>query len=440
MAGTLAPITALLISVAFMMIGHGLQTTIIPLAAESFKFSNIFIGAASSAYFLGMVAGALVAPFAILRAGHIRAFAALVSAGSAAALLHALIKEPFAWLVFRGVTGFCIAGFYLVIESWLNERATNQNRGLIMSVYIVISYAGLVGGQLMASLHEPSDFLLFAVTSVIISLAVVPISLTRATQPAPIAIVQFRPKRLYRTSPTAIISCICVGAMLGTIWMLAPIYATGIGLSLEQAPFFAGAVVLGGVVTQWPIGRLSDQVDRRLVLLILCLLGGILAIVIALSGTLSLYPALGFAFAIGGALQPAYSIALAHGYDHADSDGYVEMASGLMVVYAGGSAIGPIFASSMIDLLGPAAIFYFVFAVCSFIVVYLLVRIRTREAPTGDDKSDFDLASTTPVVGAAVTPELISEEDEYVETPQLWWQDEEDETETDNETEGTPGS
>ncbi|WP_350332997.1 MFS transporter [Coralliovum pocilloporae] len=423
MARTLAPITALLISVAFMMIGHGLQTTIIPLAAETYQFSNIFIGAASSSYFVGMVIGALVAPFAILRAGHIRAFAALVSSGSAAALMHAMIKDPIAWLVFRGITGFCIAGFYLVIESWLNEKATNQNRGFIMSIYIVVSYAALVGGQLMAALHEPSDFLLFAVTSVVISFAVVPMSLTRANQPAPIALVRFRPKRLYRTSPTAIVSCMCVGAMLGTLWMLAPIYATGVGLTIEQAPFFAGAVVLGGVLTQWPIGRLSDSIDRRLVLIALCLTGGALALFIAMADGFSFYMYLGLALCIGGALQPAYSIALAHGYDHADSDGYVEMASGLMVVYAVGSAVGPVVASSLIDVIGPGAIFYFVFVVCSFIVVYLMVRIQARVAPTGEDKGDFDMASTAPVVGAAVTPELISEEDEHVETPQTWRQE-----------------
>ncbi|MDN3718437.1 MFS transporter [Roseibium salinum] len=220
----------------------------------------------SSAYFFGMVLGCLGAPLVIMRAGHIRAFAALVSLMSAAAILHPVFVDPYAWMLIRVISGFSLAGFYMIVESWLNESASNQNRGTIMSVYIVILFAALMMGQISVATVNISSFVPFAVASLMVSLAVMPVSLTTSTQPAPITLVRFRPAQLYRNSPAAFVGALFVGSSQGALLTLSPLYGSQIGLSTKQAAFYAAAIIGGGLIAQWPVGRLSDMVDRRLVL------------------------------------------------------------------------------------------------------------------------------------------------------------------------------
>ncbi|MEH0071678.1 MFS transporter [Pannonibacter sp. Pt2-lr] len=253
MIKALASISALLASVGLLLVGHGLQGTLLPLAAQQASFSDLEIGFVSSFYFVGMVLGCFGSPYMIMRAGHIRAFAALVSLMSAAVILHPVLMDPVSWSVIRAISGFCLAGFYMVVESWLNEAADNRNRGTIMSVYIVVLYASMIVGQVSVSATGIDSFLPFAVASVMVSLAVIPVSLTNANQPAPITLVRFRPVKLYLTSPAALVGCFLVGVAGSAMWTLTPLYGSQIGLSNDQAAFYAAAYIGGGVLAQWPL-------------------------------------------------------------------------------------------------------------------------------------------------------------------------------------------
>lgn len=427
MARMIAPITSLLLSVMLLLIGHGLQSTIIPLASRTLNFQDFMIGLAASAYFAGFVAGAIVTPHVVVRAGHIRGFAVMVSSMSAAALLHPLVANAEAWILFRFVTGFCISGLYLIIESWLNEFADNSNRGVIMSIYIVVNFAAFTGGQLMATITEPQTFHLFAAASIIISVAVMPVAMTKAAQPAPIAIVKLELGKVFRTSQAAIIAAFIIGMVSGSHLTFAPIYAVEQGYDARtQAPVFAAMLGLGGMLSQWPLGRFSDRVDRRLVLLIISVFGIAFSIGITLLHGANFYVFLAFGLLIGAVTQPAYSLAAAHGYDHANENGYVRMAAGLLVAFGMGSSLGPLITSILMQYGSRDALFLFPAVLLGILTVYLALRIMHKDAVNEDKKEDFDLASTAATAGAVVTPELLSEEDRYVVVPDAWEPTEED--------------
>jgi len=417
MAQTLASISALLISVALLILGHGLQSTLLPLAAEKAAFSELEIGAISSAYFVGMVLGCLASPFVVMRAGHIRAYAALVSLMSAAAILHPVAVTPIAWILIRTVSGFCLAGFYMVVESWLNESATNENRGTVMSVYVVVLFAAMMVGQVSVAGMDITSFVPFVVASVAVSLAVIPVALTSANQPAPITLVRFRPLKLFKTSPAAVVGCFMIGIANAALWSLAPLYGAQIGLTTNQAAIYSAAIILGGTLAQWPIGRLSDRMDRRRVLIVLALATAAMAMVIIAWGPVDALIATGLAVVIGAFSQPAYAIAVSHGFDSADPEDFVETSSGLLLAFGMGSAVGPIAASILMEVMGPSGLFVQVFVIELIMAAFIVTRLFAREAIAEEEKLDFEYASTAQV-GSVISPDPLDVEDRYVIPPE----------------------
>ncbi len=428
MVQAVAPVASLLFSVVLLLIGHGLQSTIIPLASKVMEFPDLSIGLAASAYFAGFVMGGIISPHLVVRAGHIRGFAVMVSSMSAAALLHPLLADQYAWILFRFTTGFCVAGLYLIIESWLNEFADNTNRGLIMSIYIVVNYAAFTTGQLLATLSDPENFFLFAIASIIISVAVMPVAMTKAAQPAPIAVVKLELFKVFRTAPAAIVAALLVGSVQGSHISFAAIYAVDKGYeTLSQAPVFAAVFVIGGMIGQWPIGRISDRFDRRIVLLIISIFGILGSLLISSFDKAPFMLLLLMGGFIGAMVQPAYSLAAAHGYDHAETEGYVKMAAGLLVAFGIGSTLGPFITSIMMSYFGPDALFLFPAVMLALLCLYLVQRIVRKDAIQTEDKEGFDLAATSAAVGGIVTPELLSEEDKYVVVPDEWEAEPQDE-------------
>lgn len=417
MAQALAPVTALLLSIALLIAGHGLQSTLLPLAGAQFDFSDVAIGTISSSYFFGLVLGCIGAPYVIMRAGHIRAFAALVSLMSGAAILHPIVVEPITWSVIRIVSGFCLAGFYMIVESWLNEQASNENRGTIMSIYILLVYASMTLGQVSITTMDVATFVPFAVASVAVSLAVIPVSLTTANQPAPITVVRFRPVKLYRTSPTALVAVLMIGVTQGAIWMMTPLYGIQIGLTINEAAFFAAAIMGTGALVQWPFGRLSDRFDRRLVLLGLAGAAVVISLVPSVLAIDGFWMAMTLAVAIGVATQPAYAIAASHGYDYADPEEYVETSSGLTLAFGIGSAFGPLTASLLMDRAGPSGLFLLVAIVQFAMAAYIVSRLFQRSSLPAEEKTDYDYASTASV-GTVISPEPLDVEDPQVIPPE----------------------
>ena len=418
MAQTLLSVSALLLSVALLIFGHGLQTTLLPLAADRFYFSDFEIGAMSSAYFIGMVLGCLGAPLVIMRAGHIRAFAALVSMMSAAAILHPVFVDPIAWFLIRIVSGFCLAGFYMIVESWLNETATNENRGTIMSVYIVILFGALMLGQVSTAAMSIASFIPFVLASVSVSLAVMPVSLTTSAQPAPITLVRFRPIQLYKNSPAAFVGVFFIGISQGALLTLTPLYGTQIGLTTNQSAFYAAAIIGGGLLAQWPVGRFSDRMDRRIVLVLLGLATAVSAAAITFFSPTVFVVATATAVFIGMFSQPLYAIAVAHAFDHAAPEDFVETSSGMLLFFGMGSIVGPLAASMLMGQIGPSGLYVMVIIVNGAMAAFILTRVLTNDALTSDEKTDFEYAATAQV-GTVISPEpLDAEAEEYVIPPE----------------------
>lgn len=387
---------AIYLSVAFLIMGNGLQVMLLPIRGGIEGFSTLEIGLLGSAYFLGFVLGCALSPLAIMRVGHIRTFAALVAIASAAALGYPIALDVFVWIALRFITGFCLAGLYLVVESWLNDQATNKTRGVLISTYVTVNFTVITIGQMMVTLFQPTSFILFSIASVLVSLAAVPIVMTRSTQPPPITFVRFRPVRLLHLSPTGTIATLLIGLATGSFWSLAPSYASEVTGSVSSAALFMSAAVLGGALAQLPAGRFSDIVDRRWVLIGLAAGCAVVGAAIALMPPGSI-PWLGVGALFGAMLLPSYAVASAHVFDFADRADYVEISAGLLLVHGLGSTVGPVFASLAIQLAGQAGLFVFVGAIQVAIIGFVALRLSQREGLPSEQKHSFDIGTSAPV-------------------------------------------
>jgi MFS family permease len=416
MKKSLRPIASLLMGVAFLLAGNGLQFTLLPLRGNSEGFGAFALGVIGSAYYVGFVSGCLLAPYAILRAGHIRAFSAMVAVATAVAMAYALAPVPTAWVVFRIVTGFCIAGFYLVVESWLNDRASNETRGFVMSAYIVVNFAAVMVGQMLVVLYPVEQAGNFMIAAMLSSLAIVPVALTRSAQPAPIAIVSFHPMQLYHAAPVALVASFMIGAANGAFHTLAPVSAADSGLSVDQVALFMSLALLAGALAQWPVGHLSDHIDRRIVLFVL-LIGsaaiGLMLWLVAASGMQLLL----FGFLFGALALPGYSLAAAHAYDKTPISDVVPTAATILLANGVGSVIGPVAASAFMVVEGPQALFLFAAITQALLAAFVFYRTTVQASLKPRDKIEFELATTSPV-GAVVTHDAPDPADPSVAMPE----------------------
>ncbi|MHB9878458.1 MFS transporter [Pacificimonas sp. ICDLI1SI03] len=388
MRATLASVGALLMSVALLLMGNGLQGALLPLRADINAQTAVQIGILGSSYFLGFGVGCLTAARFMRRAGHIRVFAAAVALASTMTLVHALIDDPVIWWLLRGTTGFCFAILYTVIESWLNEKATAENRGAIFSVYTVINLTVLTLGQMMLLLGDPAQFPLFAIASILVSLSAIPLTLSASDAPAPIVETRVNLRKLYRQSPVGAAGILAVGLANGSFWALGPIYAAGRADAASAAAsvaIFMSVVVVGGAAGQAPLGLLSDRIDRRQVLII-ATLGSIGAALFMLFGapliTNGVFIA-GFLYGFFG--FPINGLATAHLNDHAEPSGFVETASGVLLLYGIGAVVGPIAASVLINASSLDALFAWTLGVHLVLLAFTMFRM-TRRAPVADEE------------------------------------------------------
>ena len=392
-------IATLLIGTALLFLGNGLLITLLPIRAQLESFSTTAIGFMGAVYFAGFAVGCFVGPAIVTRVGHIRCFAGFAALAAAASLAHPLIVDPLAWSVMRGFTGLCFAVLFMVIESWLNEQSSNEVRGSVLSIYIIVTNVVTVGGQLMVNLHDPLVPALFSLVAMLICLSLVPLSLTPATAPKPIAEAKLRIAALYRLSPAGFVGCLAVGVVEGAFWTLGPVFAQARSLPVSEIALFMGAFVVGGTLSQWPLGRLSDRMDRRLVILGCCL------------GTVGTGLALGFlglasepvVFALaclhGAFMVPLYALCLAHANDYAPSESLVETSSGLLLIYALGAVTGPVLTAPLMDRFGPGALFLTMAGILGALAVFLLYRVLRRSIAEAKWRGAFvPVPKTTPSV------------------------------------------
>jgi MFS family permease len=400
MLAALAPVAALLTSVALLFIGNGLQGTLLPVRAELEQFGTLAIGVMGSAYYVGFVAGCLIGPYAVRRAGHIRAFAAIVAVASCTALGHAVLLEPVLWWLFRALTGFCFAVLFMIIESWLNEKSSNETRGLVFSTYIVINLTMVTAGQMLLTVDSPANFALFALASALVSVATVPLTMTKAEAPAPLQRVQVRVMRLYRISPVGFVGCLAVGLGNGAFWALGPVFAQAGGGSTLRIALFMSLTALAGAVSQWPLGMLSDRIDRRLVIIACGLGAGAAGLGLLAAGPQAVVAGYVLAGLYGIFAFPIYALSVAHANDFADRDDYVETASALLLIFAGGAVIGPFLASIGMRYVGPGALFGFAGIVYVLLALFTAARMRQRAPVPEEERIGF--------VEAAVAGQTVS--------------------------------
>lgn len=396
MIASLRPVGSLLLSVLLLLVGHGMQVTLLPLRAGALGWSEVQIGLTASSYFIGFVAGCVVAPKAVRRVGHIRAFAVMAAIATTVVLMIHLALFWQIWLVLRFMTGWVMAGLYTVIESWLNDRAGNEGRGAVLGVYTAVLLGGMTCGQLLINLGSPEIALPFLVAAVFLCLSIVPVGLTTALAPAPVEKATLHLGVLWRRSHVAVIGTVASGVILGTLWGLAPVFSAGAGLGVAGVTLFMSTVIVGGVALQFPVGRLSDRVDRRVMIIGICLAGALCAVGVAVWGSNSLLWLAAFLY--GGAALSLYPVSLAHAADHSAKDEFVEIGSAMLLLNAMGSVVGPIVAAPMMSIVGAPALFWFDAAVFAAAGAYIVTRLPLR-APPAAEKEPFVMASeATPTV------------------------------------------
>jgi len=386
---------ALLVGMAFLMLGNGLQGTLLGVRASEEGFGATIIGFVMTGYFVGFLAGSQIAPLTIRRVGHLRVFAAATCLASLAILIQSLFVEPIIWGIMRIVTGYCLASAYIVTESWLNDRVTNQHRGGLLSVYMVVSFAGVAGGQLLLNAGSPSDHDLFIICSVLITFAAVPILLSITPQPVREASESFSLIEMYRVSPLGVVGSFIGGALQGAMFSMGAVYARGIGLSIADTSIFMFLVIAGAAVFQWPVGKLSDVMDRRQVVTGLALAGALipLAAYVAISVDISL--ALWVAGMLGVAPFLLYSLFIAYTNDHLRPEQMVAASSMLTMIYGAGAVIGPPIVGVLMDLSGPPGFLWVIAFGHAGLFAFALYRMTRRESPRLEEQSPYYPSSAT---------------------------------------------
>ena len=376
----------LFVGMAFLMVGNGLLATLLTLRATGLGFGDSVIGLVQSAYPVGSLLGCLVAPRLVKRVGHVRVFGALASLASTAALIHLVTYDPWSWGAVRMLAGFCFAGLYVVAESWLNGRATNESRGSLLSIYFVIQTGGTAAGQLLLTLSSPEGVLLFVVVSVLISLSLVPILISASAAPSFEEPERISIAKLFRLSPMGLTGCFLNGVAQGALYIALALYGGAIGLDSGAIGALIGSVTLGGMLFQFPLGRLSDRVDRRRVITGAAGLSIPVCLLLAAAGdapleafgVVGLY---GGVLVVGGLTLPIYSICMAHTNDHLKPSQIVAASGTLVLVLGAGVVFGPTLGSYAVESHGPAGLFFVLAIIQGATVATALFRLWRGRAP-----------------------------------------------------------
>ena len=397
----LASSWALLLGFGILMLGDGLQGTLLAVRADLEGFSATVTGLIMSTFYLGFLLGSIMTPRLTIKVGHIRVFAAFAALSSAAILIHALFVTVPVWIAMRLVSGFCFAGLYIVAESWLNDSATNETRGKLLSIYMVVTYIGVGAGQLLLNLADPVAYPLFILTSVLISIAVVPLLLSAGSPPTFQDSVRISLLQLYRLTPLGIVGMFAVGMVTATFFALGPVYAQRMGLGIKDISYFMAAAVVGTVLLQGPIGALSDRFDRRMILTlvtVLTALAALLCIPAAQHSTNALFLAIAI---FGGLAFPLYSVCIAYTNDHLDPNQMIAASGALVLVGGLGAITGPVLFASIMDRFGIQALFWSIAWVHGLTGLFAIYRmIRSKPVPL--DKQGPSTATAVHPSGSAI--------------------------------------
>lgn len=404
MLGVLFNCWALFFGMGLIMLGNGLQGTLLGVRASMEGFGTSVTGLVMSGYFLGLIAGCKIIPKVIGRVGHIRSFGALASLASTSILVHVIFVSPWLWWLMRLVTGFAFAGLYVVAESWINQAASNDTRGKLLSIYMLVSFAGLAGGQLLLNLSPPSGFELFVLVSLLISLAVVPILLSVTRAPLFDTLESISIVQLYRVSPLGVCGMFVSGLTYGAFYGMGAVYAADIGLSVKDISFFMGALVLGGFLFQYPLGWLSDNFGPINVILLTCMSGATVTFA-AMYYTPEGYMLYISAVVIGGFTMPLYSLCSVHTNNYLTPTQMVAASGTLVLLSAIGATIGTPLTAFAMDIFGSAAFYGSLGTMLCGVSGIAMWRYTQRTDVEIDEQGEYVVMVASPMT-AALNPDV----------------------------------
>ena len=391
-------IAPLLLGIALLMLGNGSLPTVLALRLTTAGEPVWLTGFIMSQYYTGFVLGTVFGHKLIFSVGHIRAFAAFGTVMSAATLVHSFIIDPWVWALLRFLVGGCAVGMFICIESWLNTETENRNRGQIFSLYTLTVYLFSGVGQFLIQIPDGTGFALFVLISILMSLSIIPVVLTRVTPPTLQNIERFDFVRLWQTSPTGMAVSFISGLILGAFYALGPVFGQFSGLDLPNISLFMGVVMIGGMAIQWPIGKFSDGRDRRKVLLYTTFVLTCISLLLGIS-MITGWLMIGLAVIFAGLSSALYPLSAAYTHDYLESVDVVPASGGLVMSFGIGAILGPLMAALAIAQFGGGGLFVFCAAASSVAVCLIIWRMRQRETPDVEDQVEFLLMPrTSPVI------------------------------------------
>ena len=370
----------LLLGVMLLMVGNGVQGTLLGVRGAAEHFSTFQLSIVMSAYFLGFLGGSRMAPTMIRRVGHVRVFSALGSLISAVLILYPLVLDWTAWSLLRVLIGFCFSGIYVTAESWLNNTATNETRGQALSAYMIVQMLGIIASQGLLALGDPAGYGLFIIPSVLVSLAFMPILLADTPAPTFDDVKRMSFQRLFATSPLGCVGMLLTGGIYAGMFGMAAVWGAMSALTFGQIAAFGATLYVGGLVLQYPIGWASDRIDRRLVILWLAIAGAVVmavATVVKLPFSLTLLVAL----LLGGIVNPLYSLLIAHTNDYLSKEDMPGASAGMIFLNGFGAIFGPLVSGWAMGQIGPEGYFLFIAILFALLSAYAAWRMQQRAAP-----------------------------------------------------------
>ena len=405
---------ALLLGMLFLQLGNGLQGTLLGVRGELENFSTFQMSIVMSAYFVGFLGASRLVPELIRRVGHVRVFAALASFISAVLILYPLLVNPWIWAAGRVIIGFCFCGVYITAESWLNNAATNENRGQLLSSYMVVQMAGIVAAQLLLLVGDPGGFELFVLISVLVSISFAPILLSITPTPAFEATKPMSIKELFSTSPLGCVGMFFLGGVFSAQFGMAPVFGTNAGLTLSEISIFVAAFYIGAMVFQFPIGWLSDRMDRRILIVATSAVGFIAAISAVMVEDIFIVFVVS-AFFIGGMSNPLYSLLIAYTNDFLELEDMASASGGLLFLNGLGAISGPIITGYLMTKMGSQGFFIILATLLGLLTVYGFFRMTQRGISDVDTSSYATVLPTASVVAVEIAQELAIEAAEEAE-------------------------
>lgn len=400
---------ALLLGMMLLMVGNGLQGTLLGVRGGIEGFSTFEMSFVMSAYFAGFLVGSRVAPQMIRRVGHVRVFAALASFVSAILILYPAFTHPVAWACGRIAIGFCFSGVYVAAESWLNNSADNSNRGKALSIYMIVQMFGIVSAQGLLAIGDATGYALFIVSSVLVSISFAPILLSVAPTPAFETAKPMPLRTLIETSPLSCLGMFLLGGVFSAQFGMSAVFGTAAGLSVIQISLFVSSIYIGALLMQYPIGLFSDRVDRRLVILVIAFLGG-LASLVAFLNSEYFRALLIVAFVIGGTSNPLYSLLIAYTNDYLEADDMAAACGGLIFINGVGAISGPLIIGWVMDQYGPEFFFMVIAVLMLTMAAYAGFRMTQRTRVGIDDGAYAPVMPNASLVAVEVASEY------YIET------------------------